>query len=268
MITENAKPSEEEIADLLGQIRPSPSPKFHARMASQPWNQQPRASFWARFTPLKAGATLGLVLILTLGVAFFSPTLETLAQRLSQFFWPTSHDPAIAVLDPTATGDPLISFQLSVPEAEAQAGFAMKTPATMPEDFILTGANYDERREAIILHYTTATGTVVLRISQQYLGPDYQGIDPQAVVESAQVGPYTGEYVAGGWMIPEPEVESGLDITPKPSTTQMVWDATVKLQTLRWSDGNYLYEIILAGGAEQPGYLDKNDLIVLATQMH
>jgi hypothetical protein len=144
----------------------------------------------------------------------------------------------------------------------------MKTPANLPEGYSLTGAAYDERREAIILNYTNPSGSLVLRVSQQYLGPDYQSIDPQAIVEIVQIGPYSGEYVAGGWMIPEAEVELGPEPKTRPTATQMVWDATVKLQTLRWTDGEFLYEIILAGGAEQPGYLDKNDLIALAAQMH
>jgi len=268
MMPKDHKPSEEEIADLLGQIQPSPSAGFHVRMANQPWNKEHRPSFWGNFTPLKAGATLGLVVILTLGIALFSPNLETLAQRLSQFFWPAATEPTITMIDPTATGDPLARFHHDIPEAEALAGFAMKTPTNLPEEFSFTGAAYDERREAIILNYATPTGNLVLRISQQHLGPDYQGISPEAVVETVQIGPYMGEYVAGGWMIPKPEVESGPDITTYPTATQMVWDATVKLQTLRWTDGDYLFEIILAGGAELPGYLDKDDLIALATQMH
>jgi hypothetical protein len=79
------------------------------------------------------------------------------------------------------------------------------------------------------------------------------------------VGSYSGEFVSGGWMIPD--VELGANATVSPLTPKTVWDADVNLQTLRWSDGKFLYEIILAGGSKQPSYLDKDGLIVLASQM-
>ena len=64
-----------------------------------------------------------------------------------------------------------------------------------------------------------------------------------------------------------PEVESGADATPDSTSPKIVWDANVELQTLRWSDGEFLYEIILAGGPEKTGYLDKDSLIALANQL-
>ena len=65
-----------------------------------------------------------------------------------------------------------------------------------------------------------------------------------------------------------PDVKSEADATASPMGPQAVWDANVNLQTLRWSDGQFLYEIILAGGVGQPGYLAKEGLIALANQLH
>jgi hypothetical protein len=104
-----------------------------------------------------------------------------------------------------------------------------------------------------------------MRISQQRPGPDYQAIGPQAVVEIVQIGRNQGEYVSGGWMIPE--VKSGVDATTGSSTPEAIWDADVNLQTLRWTDGEFLYEIVLAGNARQPPSLDKEALIRLANHM-
>ena len=64
------------------------------------------------------------------------------------------------------------------------------------------------------------------------------------------------------------EVESGTDAAQNPNAPQSVWEIKVNLQTLRWSDGTFLCEIILAGGSDQPGYLDKDDMIALAKRMH
>ena len=64
------------------------------------------------------------------------------------------------------------------------------------------------------------------------------------------------------------EVESGTDAAQNTNAPQTVWQINVNLQTLRWSDVTFLYEIILARGSDQPGYLDKDDLIALAKSMH
>lgn len=235
-------------------------------MAAQPWNRAGRAPFWAGFTPMRAAATLGFILLLVFGITFVSPSLNTLAQRFTQFFSPSPGSWAIAEIAPLETSHPLERFNLTIPEAETLAGFEMKTPSSIPKEFRLVAAAYDELREVIILHYTTDSNGLVLRISQQRIDLDFQSIGPDAVIEMVEIGPFSGEFVAGGWMIPE--VESGADATPSPIGPQAIWDATVKLQTLRWSDGEFLYEIILAGSPNQSGYLDKEGLIALAKQLH
>ena len=209
--------------------------------------------------------TLGLVLLFVIGFSLLSPSLDTLARRFTQFFSPYPSSQAgegIAVLE---TSHPHKSFNLSIAEAESLAGFKIRRIPVIPREFHLIGAVYDQLREAIILHFTTETDGLVLRISQQRVDSDYQGIGPDAVVEMVAVGPYAGEFVAGGWMIPE--VKSGVEATESPTTSLAIWDANVNLQTLRWSDGEFLYEIILAGDLKQPGYLNKQGLIALASQM-
>jgi hypothetical protein len=255
-------PTEDEITDLLTRVQPRPKPRFNQRMAGQSWNRGRRGPFWVSLTPMRAAASLGLVLLLVLGVSLLSPSLDTFAQRLSQFFSPSPNSQFVAEIAPLQTAQPTERFTLTIEEAEARAGFEMKIPEPSPVEFRLIGAAYDELREAIILHYVTDSESLVLRVSQQHLDSDYQGIGPEAVIEMVEVGSHAGEYVAGGWMIPE--VESGADTTPDPLEPPRVWDANVKLQTLRWSDGEFLYEIILAGGAGSRGYLDKDGLIALA----
>jgi hypothetical protein len=265
MSMDKEPPTEKEISDLLRQVQPRPGAEFQQRMAAQLWNRKEPTSFWANFTPLKTAASLGLILLLVVGISLFSPSLDTLAQRFYQFFSPAPSSRPSAEIAPLQTSHPLERFTLTIPAAEALAGFVMKTPDPIPEEFHFLGATYDELRKAIILHYATASDSLVMRISQQHLDSDYQGISPEAEVESVEIGPYAGEYVSGGWIIPE--VELGADATPTPIGAPLVWDPHAKLQILRWTDGEFLYEIILAGGAERPGYLDKNGLIALANQM-
>ena len=126
----------------------------------------------------------------------------------------------------------------------------------------MEGVSFDELREAVILNYMTESRDFAMRVSMQKVDADYQQIGPDAVIEFVSIGAFKGEYVSGGWTIPE--VESEIVNTIIPSKTQAVWDNNVKLQTLRWSDGEFLYEIILAGGNDQNGHLDKADLVSIA----
>ena len=82
-----------------------------------------------------------------------------------------------------------------------------------------------------------------------------------------RIGPFEGEYVVGGWAIPE--VKSGLGSeTATPAPVEAIWEPDTPLQTLRWSDGEFIYEIIFSGRAEDPNTFDKNDLIAMAISLH
>ena len=112
---DNLIPTEDEITDLLTRIQPRPEPRFYQKMTNQPWNRERRLSFWAGFTPIKAAATLGLLLLLIFGVNFFFPTLNTLAQRFSQFFSPSSGNQTTGAIAPLETSHPLERFNLTIP---------------------------------------------------------------------------------------------------------------------------------------------------------
>ena len=263
---DNKIPSEEEITDLLEQIQPLPTPGLNQKMANQPWNRTRDITSQFDFTLMRAAVAFGLLLLFILGISLLSPSLNTLAQHFAQFFFAAPSSQVDLAMAPLETSHPTERFNLTIPEAEASAGFKMKIPSTVPQGFELIGATYDEFREAIILHYTTDPRGLVLRISQQQVDSDFQGVGPEAIVEVVAIGPYPGEFVSGGWMIPE--VESRIGATKSSNELQAVWDANVNLQTLRWSDSEFLYEIILAGNRKQPSYLDKEDLISLANRMY
>lgn len=259
-------PTEDEIVDFLNRIQPHAGSGFDQKMASQPWVRERYHKFWENFNPLRTTVTITLLLLIFLGISIFSPNFNTLAQRLTKFFSTTINLQDREAIELLHTRQPIERFNLSIMEAENLAGFKMKTLSITPQGFYLLGATYNEFREAIILHYKTESDGLVLRVSQQELDSDYQAIGPEAVIETVSIGPYLGEFVAGGWRIPE--VESGADAYPSPDPRNVVWDEDVNLQTLRWSDGEFLYELILAGNSAQPGYLDKDSLIDLANRIH
>ncbi len=266
MPTNKPIPTEDEIADLLSRVQPQPGLRFHEKMNQQTWNQDSHAPLRTTLKLSRVAAALGMIVLLVLGISIFSPSFDTFAQRISQFFFPSESETITTHIDPREISHPLERFNLSMAEAENLAGFPLKIPATLPAVFEFTGAAYDETRQAAILNYVTSDSQLVLRISQQPLGSSYQSISPAAQIESVEIGSFTGEYVAGGWMIPVPEVKSGFD-DHAIASTQAVWDPTVYLQTLRWADGAILFEIMFAGDPEHPEHLDKDELIAIATRL-
>ena len=264
-IMNNKIPSEEEIEKLLRKVQPLPNPEFHQKMAKKPWNSDPIIPFWSRRNVLKAAISFGIIFAFGIGLTLLSPSLNTMAQRFTLFFSPSPSNIGVGTITALETSHPQERFNLNINQVEDLIGFKIKTPGEIPEEFRLEGVAYDEIREAAILNYMTESRDLVMRVSMQKFDADYQRIGPEAEIEFVTIGAFTGEYVSGGWMIPE--VESGIDNTVIPSKTQTFWDINVKLQTLRWSDGEFLYEIILAGGNDKNGYLDKIELVSIAESM-
>lgn len=255
-------PSEEEIELLLRKVQPLPRPTFHKRMTNQPWSSKPRLPFWSLRKTLKAAISLVIIFAFGIGITLLSPSLNTMAQRFTLFFLPSPSNIEFGAITVLETSHPQERFDLNINQAEDLVGFIIKIPSEIPEEFHLEGVAHDDLREAVILSYSTESRDMVMRVSMQKVDADYQQIGPEAVIEFVSIGSLTGEYVSGGWTIPE--VESEIINTKIPSETQTVWDINVKLQTLRWSDGEFLYEIILAGGNDQNGYQDKNILVSIA----
>ena len=264
-IMNNKIPSEEDIDKLLRKVQPLPNPDFHQRMVKRPWIPNPRIPFWSRRNIIKIAISLVTIFLFGIGLTVISPSLNTLAQRFTLFFLPSSSNIGFKAITVIETSQPKERFDLNINQAENLIGFKIKIPSKIPEDFRLEGVAYDELREAVILNYLTQSRDLVMRVSMQRADRDYQQIGPEAVIEFVSIGALTGEYVSGGWTIPE--VESEIINTIIPSKNQIFWDINVNLQTLRWSDGEFLYEIILAGGNDQNGYLDKNILVSIAESM-
>lgn len=265
MIMINKIPSEEEIEKLLRKVQPLPNPEFHQRMMKSPWSSFPRFPFWSQRNVIKTAISIVIIFTFGIGITLLSPSLNTIAQRFTLFFLPSPSNIGFGAITVTETSHPQDRFDLNINQAEDLIGFKIKIPSKIPKEFSLQGVAYDELREAVILNYMTKSRDLVMRVSMQKADGDYQQIGPEAVIEFVSIGALTGEYVSGGWTIPE--VESEIVNTIIPSKTQTIWDINVKLQMLRWSDGEFLYEIILAGGNDQNGYQDKNDLVSIAESM-
>ena len=258
-------PTEEQIADLLGMIRPHPGLRFHQRMDEQPWNHESRGLLFGRLNPWKSAALIGLIVIIVLGISLLSPSVQAIAQRFAQFFISTERNQLTVEVPLADLQDPQARFSLSIDEAEDLAGFDARTPKTLPAGYTFAGAGFSSEREAIVLNYAPPSAGQVLRIFQRQVGLEFQEISASANVEIVSIGSSAGEYVSGAWLVSTTAPESNDPLI----TLNATWDSDAKIQLLRWQENGILYEIIFAGSNSQAlGYLTKNDLIAMAESMY
>ncbi len=252
-------PEDERIAALLARIQPRPGQRFRERMARQPWNRAGSAAprgwqpAWVR------PALAGLVLMLLVGIALGSASLQALAEQFSHYFLPSNSDQTTIQL-PTPSAPTNVVAGLTIAEAESLAGFPAHLPARLPAGFSFQQALFQPVRQAIVLEYAAKSPSLVLRITQRLASQEFQSIGAGALVELVEIGSSVGEYVRGGWRIPE--VESEFETGP---ARQATWDSQAEIQFLRWQRDGRLYEIIFGGGTPETSQsLEKEDLITLA----
>jgi hypothetical protein len=175
--------------------------------------------------------------------------------------------------------DPSETYNLSVPEAEQQAGFKLLLPTQLPEIFSLFGASYDTDYKVVSVFfpidqnlYGPTTEGILLR---QQVAPnptdcflcdiligDYNEFAEDAgnanyfkeivpsddKIETAQIGAVTGKYIQGVW--------SGTDCCG------WVWDPTVFRKTLRWWSSGMAFELSYFGEN-----IEKADMIKIAESL-
>ena len=258
-------PEVAKIEELLGKIQPMPRDRFHKKMGTQPWN---RNRFWYSLSiqhPRALPITLFLGLILAVVASFFSPSLEALANRIGQFFTPSSNNQVTVQVPSTDLSDPDLRFSLSLEEAKSFIDFPIKTPSLLPEGYQFKGAAFNSTRDGITLNYQTETG-LILRISQRPSGKDYQRINILADVEMVFIGSIPGEYVTGGWKAVA--IDSTNPDSASTVTLEAAWDSEANIHFLRWQENDILYELFFIGFLQDiPGTLDKQDLIAIAKDL-
>jgi hypothetical protein len=260
---ENLKMDDEQLKNMLDRFQPRPSQRFYQRIEGAPWRKP--NSRWVGLTPLRVPALVVLATLIAVVVIFATPAGRVLAQRIANFFLPSSSDQVTIEVPVDVLTTPDAGYPLTVDEAETQLGFGVRQPVQLPAGYVFDGAKTVPDRQAVVLNYHYKPAGPTLRLTQRRLGQDFQSIGDSATVELVQIGKTTGEYVTGAWKVPE--VKSAF-ATAHPEATIAVeanWDPDADIQFLRWRDGDMLYEILFAGGKpDQPGYLDKDALIDLA----
>ncbi len=189
-------------------------------------------------------------------------------------------EPVAKLLVPVSTSidvwNPSDTYNLSVSEAEQQAGFKLVLPLRLPEILSLVGASYDGEHKIVEVFYLLDQNlygptTEGVSLSQQ-VAPNpadcflcdisiddynkfakeigntnaFKEIGPSREnIENVQIGALTGKYIQGVW--------SGTDCCG------WVWDPTAPRKILRWWSDGMAFEIEYFGES-----IGKEDLITIA----
>jgi hypothetical protein len=201
-----------------------------------------------------------LTLLAALALTLATPQGRALAQAALQFFTRAPADLQTLALAPPATAavvtpDPasMLDAHLTVAEAAALAGFAVRQPAYLPAAFAFSGASYDPDGGRVRLFYVEPSGgALVLQQAAFTVAAECAlcgQVGASAAVQSVPVGSVSGEYVVGVWKL----TDDG-----------QVWEPDPYLQTLRWQEGQQAFELLFMG---PPDSLSQTEMLAIAASV-
>ena len=170
--------------------------------------------------------------------------------------------------------DPKDTYNLSLPQAEQQAGFKLILPSKLPDILSLIGATYESEgkivttfylfdqklwgpnTDGLLLHQQVAPNPKDCMLCDMLVGDGkleqddqlHMIVAPDAKVETVQIGAVTGKYVEGGW--------KGTDCCG------WQWDSNPYFKTLRWWKNGMAFEITYMGMA-----IEKSDMLTIAASL-
>ncbi len=271
-IPDKNTPDEQEIEGLLRRFKPRPSHNFYEKMKRAPWQTPiaaPKFPFNTSWLPNRMLA-IGLVILLVVvlvGAALVIPPVRGVARQIIFSFLNSPSSQVEVQVTLTSPGDLFdysnpSNFPLSLPDAQAQAGFQVLQISPLPAWLELIGARFDANYHAVILLYQAKQSSLFLTQRPLGAGQDVFSIGSEAKVEVVKIGNVQGEFVRGGWKaISSQPATSGQ--TPVQVNISAIWDAGLPQSTLRWQAGNMAFELRSLGenGPSQ------SDLILWANEL-
>jgi hypothetical protein len=248
---------EEEIPPSQVQLWPAVKASLVAR--EHPLQQGVRMNTRAHRIPRLAFAILVTVALLAL--AFVTPQGRTLAQSVWQFFlrsesttFPLPSEFVTDRGDPSApTAQPPAPL-ISVPEAEAQVGFAVAELPFVPEGFDYLGARL--YGHAVSIEYRAQGGwdhLILMQSQQGFVQSDWDQVPATAVVP-VKIGELDGEFARGRFVVYKGE-------------TTARWNPDAPILRLRWAQDGVWFEMTRSGDGQATEYLDQAGLIELAESL-
>lgn len=271
-------PNLEEIEGLLRSYQPIPTPTISEQVARATWaGQVVKVRFWQIPSWRLASAAVLVILVFSLGL--LTPAGKSLAESISQFFQfaPASQATEIVSTTPLPVEDsgyPYNQYLLTPEQAQAAAGFPVKTLDDLPAGWVFWGARYDADQQRVSLFYSlpSTDSSPEQRNESAYLYVQQQkgeyenfslGTCPNGTFQKVMVNTYQAELTDGAiWVTytqPTPGVERVWVCERTEPGTVMV---------LRWQEADLKYEINLTQFVEEtPARLTGPDLIHLAEFM-
>ncbi|MFT3892064.1 MAG: DUF4367 domain-containing protein [Anaerolineales bacterium] len=269
--------NDSHIETLLETLPPDITPHLEKRLASAPWT--PRI---VRRNRVLTVVVTAIVLFATImGV---TPQGRAFAQTIFQFFTitnqssiPISEDeiatfyapqpphPLALVdvtpsLDPCSNVEPTALYECKIQNLETQLNFDLKEFSDMPSGWIFESAKFYSpvsrftNDSILAISYRNASGEIYFTQGIGEFPPDsdWESV-PASALEAVKIGSYSGEYVSGYWGLQNGD-------------NKLTWDE-FGIQRIRWMEGDRRFEIQEMAGPGTTGYLDKEALIALASEI-
>ena len=179
-------------------------PEIHERLVkiNHPLTQTQGTTMTPTYSRTLRPAFLAFALLALLTLAFLTPPGRALAQSILQYFTRAGTDNL--PLQPEYTAPVEAPRNLSLEEAQTQAGFNLRTPASLPEGFTFQGASYTPETRTVIQQFGYNSAEIRFSIAQQPYTTretcDLCGlVGASASVQTIQIGAISGEYTEGVW---------------------------------------------------------------------
>ncbi len=203
-----------------------------------------------------------VIIFALLAVALITPQGRSLAQSVLQFFMSAESTsfplpPSKLVEsepDPAAPTALPPSPLMSIAEAEAQVGFDIAEPPSVPDGFDYLGAR--SYGDVVNIEYDAQGGGGHLVIQQSrdgYNQSDWDKVPTDALIP-VKIGDLDGAFVQGMFVV-------------YPGETSATWNPDAPVLRLRWVDNGIWFEIAKYGDVEVIEYLDQTELIKLAERL-
>jgi hypothetical protein len=273
MKTNSDTPDDLQIIEMLGKFSPIPSARFDNKMEKAPWMKTGSKERGRLFSPhtvarrLWLGSTVVILILAIIGLSF-SPPVRAVARQIIYSFISEPSD-QINIQTTVSLPEDLFHFSdssnflLSLKEVQGQAGFNVKELFQPPEGLNIVGSRFDSSYSAVTTLYQGKDFKLFLSQRPVGGGEDVFSIGSTAQVDLVNVGGQNGEFVKGGWKAISTQAIS-ITVNPDNQTSiTAVWDNDLPQFTLRWQEGEFIYEIRTIG----EGSPSQSELIALANRL-
>lgn len=264
---------ESQIEKLLENLPPEISPRLERRLESAPWTYRAIRRHRIRTAiSLTALSVIAFILLTPQGRAFAQTIYEffTLTDQESfplsdeevDLFYAPIPTYALSLVEVTPASptpnhcfnpEDVGTYECEIQRVELQLGYDIKEFSAEPSGWSFRQAISSQ--DYAVISYQTGGGYLDLRQGTGNFPPDSDwGKVPTSAVQPVKIGDYYGEYVNGHFMVRNGE-------------TQKEWSVTGADQRIRWREGERWFEILALAGPGTSGYLDRQALITLASNM-